>query len=52
MLDLSKPVNVRIGDRERAVTLTPNLKTLVQTLADRGDPNYMFEADIMIEDLL
>jgi hypothetical protein len=49
MLDLSKPVNVRIGDKQCRVKRTPNLRTLVQTLADRGDPNYMFEADIIVE---
>jgi len=49
MLDLSKPVNVKIQDKQYAVTRTPNLRMLVQTLADRGDPNYMFEADIVIE---
>lgn len=49
MLDLSKPVNVKILDKQCKVSRTPNLKTLVHTLADRGDPNYMFEADIVIE---
>ena len=49
MLDLSKPVNVKIRDKQCTVSRTPNLKTLVHTLADRGDPNYMFEADIVIE---
>ena len=49
MLDLSKPVIVKIGDRQWKMHPTPNLKTLVQTLADRGDPNYMFEAEIVIE---
>ncbi len=48
MLDLSKPVNVRIADKQCQVSPTPNLKTLVHTLADRGDPNYMFEAEIVI----
>ena len=49
LLDLSKPVNVKIRDKQCKVSRTPNLKTLVHTLADRGDPNYMFEADIVIE---
>ena len=49
MLDLSKPVNVKIQDKQYKLTRTPNLRMLMHTLADRGDPNYMFEADIVIE---
>ena len=49
MLDLSKPVNIQIHNKQSQLKRTPNLKTLVHTLVDRGDPNYMFEAELVIE---
>ena len=49
MLDLSKPVTVTVGGKAFTVRPRPNLKTMVRTLVDRGDPSYCFEAEITIE---
>ena len=49
MLDLSKPVTVTVGGKAFVVQPRPNLKTMVRTLVDRGDPNYCFEAEITVE---
>ena len=49
MLDLSKPVTVKIAGKVFTVTVHPNLRTMARTLVDRGDPNYCFEAEITVE---
>ena len=49
MLDLSEPVTVTVGGKAFSVRPQTNLRTMVQTLVDRGDPFYCFEAEITIE---
>jgi poly(3-hydroxybutyrate) depolymerase len=49
MLNLSKPVTVKIGDETFTAQPRPNLKTMARTLLERGDPNFCFEAEITAE---
>lgn len=49
MLDLRSPVTVEVGQQKLTLRPQPNLKTLVATLADRGDPSYMFEVHIALK---
>jgi hypothetical protein len=49
MLDLAKPVVVKVGGHELKAQPKATLKALVETLVGRGDPFYMFEAGIGIE---
>lgn len=49
MLDLSKPVHVMLGGSDHVIRPKPDPLLLAQTLCDRGDPNYMFEAGITVE---
>jgi poly(3-hydroxybutyrate) depolymerase len=49
MLDLARPVQVRVDGQTLRVTPRPNLRHLVRTVAERGDPNYAFEARIRLE---
>ena len=48
MLDLSKPIHLTVGSQSWDVTVKPNLKNQVTTLLQRGDPAYMFEASIVL----
>ena len=48
MVDFSKPVVVKIGDKKFKVKVKPSLKNMIQTLADRGDKNYIFEGAVVI----
>jgi hypothetical protein len=50
MQDLDKPVTVRVNGRTAFVGLADRtLGTLLKTLADRGDPKLMFDAEIEVE---
>jgi hypothetical protein len=49
MLDLTRPVTVRLENHSRTLILRPNARTMAQTLADRGDPFFVFEAAIIVE---
>ena len=44
MLDLSKEVTVRVEGHSLTAKPESNMRTLIQTLLDRGDPNYVFPA--------
>ena len=49
MLDLTKPIHLVIDDSfQRDITVTPNETTIRSTLETRGDPAFMFEAEINI----
>ena len=49
MLDLAKPIHLVIDDSfQRDITVTPNETTIRSTLESRGDPSWMFEAEINI----
>jgi predicted esterase len=49
MLDLARPVHVEVGGRKFQVSPRPNRAILLRTMIDRGDPNFMFEASITIQ---
>jgi predicted esterase len=49
MLDLARPVRVKVGGRTFQVSPKATRGNLLQTMIDRGDPNYMFEASISIQ---
>jgi hypothetical protein len=49
MLDLARPVRMKVGGRTFQVSPKATRGNLLQTMIDRGDPNYMFEAWISIQ---
>jgi hypothetical protein len=50
MLDLARPVRVEVGGRNFQVSPQANREILLRTMIDRGDPNFMFEASITIQE--
>ena len=48
MLDLNKTVTVVVEGKSVAAKPWVSLKVLVQTLLDRGDPNYVFPACLVL----
>ena len=48
MLDLNKTVTVVVEGKRVAAKPRVSLKVLVQTLLDRGDPNYVFPACLVL----
>jgi predicted esterase len=49
MVDFSQPVTINKGQDRFAVQLKASLKKMVETLVDRGDPNYIFSDDVVLE---
>ena len=48
-LDLSKPVTVTVESRSFKRRVRPNLATMVRTCLERGDPNYIFDSELVLE---
>ena len=48
MLDTSCEVKIVVGVHEFRVTLCSSLATMVRTLLERSDPNFMFESEIIL----
>lgn len=48
MLDLSKTVHIRVGGQQLDVQARPTLQQQARTLLDRGDPQYIFEAQVVL----
>ncbi|QEG23966.1 PHB depolymerase family esterase [Mariniblastus fucicola] len=48
MFDFSRPITITAGGKDYSVTPKPHLKTMVQTLVDRGDVNYAFPVAIEV----
>ncbi len=38
LVDVGRPLEVSVGERKQTVALQPSLRTLCQTMAERGDP--------------
>lgn len=49
MLDLSRPVTIRVGSEAFEGRARPNLKTMLRTTLERGDPNFTFEAEVVLQ---
>lgn len=49
MLDLSKPIIIRVGEEQKTIKIKRDKKFMEQTLWERGDWNYIFEGAIEIE---
>ena len=50
MADLDKPITVtHAGKKLFAGTLSRTIEVLFKTLADRGDPKLMFDAEVAVE---
>ncbi len=47
MIDFSKPVVFSVNGEETVRRVTPDRRVLEETTAERGDPNYQFEAKVM-----
>lgn len=48
MLNTRCAVKVTVGDQEFVVQLNPSLATMARTLLERGDPNFMFESEVIL----
>ena len=48
MLNTSCAVKISIGLQDFVVKLYPSVATMARTLLERGDPNYMFESEIIL----
>lgn len=48
MVDFSRLVILSVNDEETVLDLTPDRRVLMETTTQRGDPNYQFEAEVMI----
>ncbi len=51
MVDFEKPVRFVIGEKSACFGVVPDLSVLKQTTAERGDPNYQFEAAIRYSEI-
>jgi len=49
LVDFAKPLTVETGGEKTTHTLRPSLRTLCETLADRGDPELMFAARVDVK---
>ena len=47
-VNFKKPVVVKIAGKKFKITVKPKLETMVKTLVERGDPEYIFEAEIQL----
>lgn len=49
MVDFSKPINIFVRENEIGfVYATPSLEVMARTLLERGDPNFVFKAEIKL----
>ncbi len=51
MIDLSKPLQIAIGKTRLKVAVKPNLKNVVDSIVERGDPSYIFEVVVALQKL-
>lgn len=51
MIDVSKPVHVVTSGGEYSVTVEPSRGMIEESLADRGDPNYVYVGKISCSEL-
>ncbi|MBN1422602.1 MAG: hypothetical protein JXP34_27740 [Planctomycetes bacterium] len=49
MLDLSKPIAVKVDGKTFRGSVRPSLKTMLRTVLERGDPRYIFQAACVLE---
>ena len=49
MVDFSKKIKVTIDGQKLSIKVTPTVKHSMQSLLDRGDKSYLFEASIQLE---
>ncbi len=47
MIDFSKPVTFSVNGEETVMNVLPDRKVLEETTAERGDPNFQFEARVI-----
>ena len=52
MIDFDRPVLFSVNGEEIALKVIPDQEVLTKTTAERGDPNYQFEAEITYSKLL
>ena len=48
MVDTSRPLVVEIGRERFIVKVQPSLATMSRTLLERGDPNFVFESEVIL----
>ena len=48
LIDFSRPVVVTVNGRTTEHKVSPSLRVLCETLAERGDPEYMFSARVRV----
>ena len=52
LVDLERPLTIRVGDVERPVDLEPKAATLLRTLAERGDASLAASVEVSIDEVL
>lgn len=48
LVDMKRAVVIEIGGDKFTVKLRPSLATMTRTLLERGDPNFMFESEVVL----
>lgn len=49
MVDFTRPIYLKRQGRSQKVNVLPNLKTMINTLLQRGDPNFIFCASLTLK---
>ena len=49
LANYDKPLTIEVNGRKSKVTLKPSLQTMCETLANRGDPEYVFTTRIKLK---
>ena len=52
MVDFTRPVTFILNEKTAELSLTPSRTVLEETTAERGDPNYQFEAEVKYSELI
>lgn len=48
LVDMKREVAIEVGNDKFAVSLKPSLATMTRTLLERGDPNFVFESEVIL----
>ena len=51
MIDFTRPVDFYVDDELLSLTIKPDSELIEKTTAERGDPNYQFEAELYYSQL-
>jgi hypothetical protein len=49
LIDYGKPLTLNVNNESSSQSVKPSLQTLCETLAERGDPEFMFSTRLIIQ---